>query len=537
MQNVLSKTALLSVLVGLAACSGGGANVSTSAQPSSSMGSFPAARASVVAPARAAYAQTVQPDENIALAIDAGGGAVDNWVADTDYSGGSVVTVNNNIDTSHVSNPAPEAVYQSQRYGADLSYTIPQLIPKGSYSVRLEFAESFWTGPGDRLFNVTINGTQVLSNFDIFKAAGGENIAIAETFATNADASGNITIGFAATRNEATIAGIAILESGNSTPSPSPSHGDVMPWVYSELWSSSSPFKTTVAAQKANGATVVPHQYMDSLWNQGIAGNGTAQGIPIYVASSTDPLLTAVCTLYGGNCNAKNVRIHVPTYATAQQSPDGHIVIIDENSPNGKIEIDCWQASISGGNFQCSWAGAYKLGTSGVSEDGSEGIHGGMAVSTVYISGQELVNGHIDHALGMATSCLNNATIYPADTSIGTDTSCDNTVNPPHYGNLVHLLWSATQIENSAYSAPCKVVLTALATYGAYLDDTGNNGLQVNVQNELSYTANPRTKSLDPWPGIQSVLNAGGDGTQENWWSCFNRVQSSDFELIEMPQP
>ena len=69
MQNVLSKTALLSVLVGLAACSGGGANVSTSAQPSSSMGSFPAARASVVAPARAAYAQTVQPDENIALAI------------------------------------------------------------------------------------------------------------------------------------------------------------------------------------------------------------------------------------------------------------------------------------------------------------------------------------------------------------------------------------------------------------------------------------------------------------------------------------
>ncbi len=46
----------------------------------------------------------------------------------------------------------------------------------------LKFAEPVWSAKGKRVFNVTINGTKVLSNFDIFAAAGGEFKAVDKTF-------------------------------------------------------------------------------------------------------------------------------------------------------------------------------------------------------------------------------------------------------------------------------------------------------------------------------------------------------------------
>jgi hypothetical protein len=100
----------------------------------------------------------------------------------------------------------------------------------------------------------------------------------------------------------------------------------------------------------------------------------------------------------------------------------------------------------------------------------------------------------------------------------------------------MHLLWSSSQIQGSSYSAPCKVVLTALATYGAYLSDTGDEGLQIHVNNELSYTANPAAADQDPWPGIQSKINAAGDGFSNRWYSCLQRLSSQDFELLEIAQ-
>ncbi len=311
---------------------------------------------------------------------------------------------------------------------------------------------------------------------------------------------------------------------------------ETLPWRYAELWNSSGPFTTTVSQLKSHGAQVVSQTYMQALWAQGVAGSPIAEGIPIYVGRSTDPVLTASCTMYGSNCNAKGVRIHVPSYATPQQSSDAHITIVDQNSSVGQIELDCWQTVITGSQLKCSWAGIYKTPGSGVSENGNEGIHAGMAVSSVFTVGAEVADGNIGHALGFIAHCLNSPAVYPADTSVGTDYSCGGST-PPHYGNLVHLLWSSSQIASSSYSSPCKVILTALATYGAYLTDTGNNGLQLDTQNELSYTASPQNRALDPWPAIQSKLDASGDGGYGSWHSCLNRLQASNFELLQIARP
>jgi hypothetical protein len=106
------------------------------------------------------------------LALDAGGGAVGSFAADADFSGGSTRSTTDTITTSGAANPAPAAVYQNQRFG-NFTYTLPSLTAGAAYTVRLHFAEFIQNGPGRRTFSVAINGTTVLSNFDVFQAAGG----------------------------------------------------------------------------------------------------------------------------------------------------------------------------------------------------------------------------------------------------------------------------------------------------------------------------------------------------------------------------
>ncbi len=129
------------------------------------------------------------------LDINVGGGATGSWVADEFFSGGTATSTGAAINTSLIPNPAPLAVYQTNRYGT-FTYTIPGFTANASYIVDLHFAETYWTAPGSRLFNVLINGKQVLKNYDIFASAGGEFIATVQSFSATADATGTITVQF-----------------------------------------------------------------------------------------------------------------------------------------------------------------------------------------------------------------------------------------------------------------------------------------------------------------------------------------------------
>lgn len=129
------------------------------------------------------------------IAIDLGGAGVGSFVADTDYSGGGTYAPNVTVSTAGVSNPAPAAVYQSARQGT-FTYTIPGLAANSTHTVRLHFAELYFTTKGSREFNVGINGKQVLTNFDIVAAAGGGLKAVVENFSATANASGQVVISF-----------------------------------------------------------------------------------------------------------------------------------------------------------------------------------------------------------------------------------------------------------------------------------------------------------------------------------------------------
>ncbi|WP_423201776.1 malectin domain-containing carbohydrate-binding protein [Edaphobacter modestus] len=63
-----------------------------------------------------------------------------------------------------------------------MTYTLPNLAVGTSYTLRLHFNEFYWKLAGQRVFNVTVNGTVVLPNFDIIAAAGAPETAIVEQF-------------------------------------------------------------------------------------------------------------------------------------------------------------------------------------------------------------------------------------------------------------------------------------------------------------------------------------------------------------------
>src|SRR5579871_827670 len=132
------------------------------------------------------------------ISINAGGGASGSFVADTGFTGGTPVSTTAAIDTSLVPvNIPPQAVYQTGRSGAS-TYTIGGFSAGSSHQVQLHFAEIVLTASGQRAFNVAINGTAVLGNFDIVANAGAANKAIEENFSATANSSGQIVIQFTA---------------------------------------------------------------------------------------------------------------------------------------------------------------------------------------------------------------------------------------------------------------------------------------------------------------------------------------------------
>jgi len=163
---------------------------------------------------------TVEPGSTVeAYQVNSGGGAANPFVADAYVSGGKTYSTGAAINVSGVTDPAPQAVYQTERYG-NFTYTFPGLEANGSYTVRLHLAEIYFSATGKRVFNVAINGTQVLNNFDIYAATGAKNKAIVQAFDVTADGGGQITVQFSSVVENPKCSGIEIL--GGAVPPPPP---------------------------------------------------------------------------------------------------------------------------------------------------------------------------------------------------------------------------------------------------------------------------------------------------------------------------
>lgn len=151
------------------------------------------------------------------LAVNSGGSAAGQFVADANVVGGTVGGASTaTIDTTGLTAPAPQAVYQAERYG-NMTYTFTGLISGATYKVRLHSVETYWTAAGQRRFNVLINSSQVLTNFDIIAVAGAQNKAVINEF--NAVATGGqIVVQYVTVTDNARASGIEIILSKPASP-------------------------------------------------------------------------------------------------------------------------------------------------------------------------------------------------------------------------------------------------------------------------------------------------------------------------------
>jgi hypothetical protein len=156
---------------------------------------------------------TATPVPVDSYAVNSGGSATGAFGADAFVSSGNTYSTNAVIDTSGVYNPAPQAVYQTERWSSTaFTYTLSSLTPGRSYLVRLHFAEIVMSGPHQRQFNVAINTMPLLTNYDVFAAAGARNKAVVYEVSASANSSGQIVVAFSKGRyDNPKVSGIQLI--------------------------------------------------------------------------------------------------------------------------------------------------------------------------------------------------------------------------------------------------------------------------------------------------------------------------------------
>jgi len=125
-------------------------------------------------------------------------------IASFSFSGGALAHYPAPVGGIVSATAADQPLYLSERYGNSFSYTFSNL-PAGYYQVTLKFSELFYTDPpynpntGIRVFNVSINGQQVLTDLDIVKYAGAADTVYDTIFNNVVPNSGQVVIQFTGT--------------------------------------------------------------------------------------------------------------------------------------------------------------------------------------------------------------------------------------------------------------------------------------------------------------------------------------------------
>ena len=182
----------------------------------------------------------VQPSPVI-YRVNAGGSAVaslDNgpdWasgqgaVPGVQVSGGNNATYGTDPSSLTPAVPAatPPAIFNSERWGPQ-TWTLD--VPTGkNVHVNLYFANRYGgtSTAGQRVFNVAVNGSAVLTNYDIV-ADVGDQTGTMKSFATTGDANGHVTIDLGAVVENPLIDGVEVVDD-DPLPAPPPPPAPVDP--------------------------------------------------------------------------------------------------------------------------------------------------------------------------------------------------------------------------------------------------------------------------------------------------------------------
>jgi hypothetical protein len=231
-------------------------------------------------------------------------------------------------------------------------------------------------------------------------------------------------------------------------------------------FAATSPFNVP-AAQKGAISGTNPYasqftSYASTVEISGVAPNNQWTK-PIYFASAGDPQFTWT-DLNGwpkGDIRYGGEPIPMPVGAHEATGSDGHLAIV---TADRHYVYEMWRAHVATRSaevivrFDLTGSGVAGVQTGNTSARGS-----GMPLISTTIRGEEAVGG-IDHALGLTVPHVASTYVYPATHSDGGSGSVQ-------YGMLFVL--------RPDYPVPAgaslgeRNIITALKTYGAYIDDQG----------------------------------------------------------------
>ncbi|HKE23919.1 MAG TPA: malectin domain-containing carbohydrate-binding protein, partial [Bryobacteraceae bacterium] len=278
------------------------------------------------------------------------------WMGDTAYVGGYAAA-----STAAISATATPALYQDGRWG---TFSYQFAVPNGSYTVILKFAEIYFTTAGSRLFNVNINGTAVLTNFDIVAQAGGPLKAIDESFPVTVS-NGQLSIQFSVGGADQPLVNAIEIDAGStSTTAPPPtttptppasaavvrlnSGGSAYTDASGNFWNGDYDYSggNTAQTSASISGTTTPALYQDGRWGtfsyQFAVPNGS---YTVILKFAEIYFTTAGSRLFNVNINGTAVLTNFDIVAQA----GGPLKAIDESFPvtvsNGQLSI---QFSVGG---------------------------------------------------------------------------------------------------------------------------------------------------------------------------------------------
>jgi hypothetical protein len=262
--------------------------------------------------------------------------------------------------------------------------------------------------------------------------------------------------------------------------------------------SSSSPFNQQVEdpAVLSNSSEMVAWLLSHHEPNLPMPGNVEPQdggGHPTVYAANSDPIVELVATEPWGPNSLQGRKIRMPAQAHASlpgPPADAHleIVLAPEEAKTPGETVELWRTEpVKEGKLRFAWGSPGNIDGSLL---GSEATASDFDLSAGVIRAPELKAGVVPHALCAAIPQTKPTYVYPASHTDGSSTEGA----APAMGQRFYLAYSDSEIEALPVAPWKKAVLKALAHYGFYICDSGNDTLSFEFESSVMYTAFGQTE-------------------------------------------
>jgi hypothetical protein len=202
----------------------------------------------------------------------------------------------------------------------------------------------------------------------------------------------------------------------------------------------------------------------------GPGGGASPYGIPWQITPA-DPTLVGVTFQYADQSDPGPYPFaaNTPIEGGSDSSGDRHALMVD---PTTCVLYELYDAHYQPGDRSTAGSGAiWKLDSNQLRPAGwTSADAAGLPILPGLVNYDEVMSGHLDHALRVTAEITDTSYVWPARHEAG---SVTNAADPPMGARF--RLSAGFSLPRSECARPCQVVIRAMKTYGLILADNGSN--------------------------------------------------------------